>query len=496
MSSIHESRSGFPLAGVGGVLTVAGVFAFNLGYIGLYWAFLPLLGLGALLFIEVGEDFFLSLVLLAAAGTLVYAVGLFALPILVLSVGLMVPLSLVLQRRGVNTIPSTVRDDAHPGWRTLELVSLLLITLFARYAVYRSGGGRIPLQIGEFSPLVLFVLSELGGWMVFALGYGWQHRLRYGVLYTPGLDFASSLPSLLVTGVFLVSPHVAIMTLGLNTVGVAGLYLACLPVGAAHVFMRTLTLRRAEIARQNLQLQDMTRELVRNERMAAIGQISSTLSHQLLQKVGLLGLQCDLLQDSLRDPQVSPTQRLSEVGQQAGQLDEAIRDLNTTLSDLLIFSREVAVQRQSHRIAELLREVGQELQSVAAARQVELVCTGAEQDCEVFLDRIKLKQAVINLVTNAIDASPAGGRVELALSRDADRVWVAIRDQGEGIAETDLEHIFSPFFSTKETGSGLGLPFAQKIVELHQGTLRADNNAEGGATFVIELPRRRVAQTK
>lgn len=495
MAVIHEVGARVPVAGVGGVLTLAGVFAFNLGYIGLYGAFLPLLGLGALLFIEVGEDFFLSLVLLASAGTLVYAVGLFALPVLVLSVGLMVPLSLVLQGRGVNTIPSTVRDDSHPGWRTLELVSLLLLALFARYAVYRSGGGRIPLQIGEFGPLVLFVVSELSGWVVFALGYGWQHRLRYGVLYSPGLDFAASLPSLLATGVFLVSPHVAIMTLGLNTVGVAGLYLACLPVGAAHVFMRTLTRRRAEIARQNLQLQEMTRELVRNERMVAIGQISSTLSHQLLQKVGLLGLQCDLLQDSLRDTQVPSTQRLSEVGTQVEQLDDAIRDLNTTLSDLLIFSREVAVQRQSHRIAELLHEVSQELRSVAVARQVALVCTGAEQDCEVFLDRIKLKQAVINLVTNAIEASPPGGRVELALSRNADRVRVAIHDQGEGIAEANLEHIFSPFFSTKEAGSGLGLPFAQKIVELHQGTLRADNNTEGGATFVVEMPRRGVAQT-
>lgn len=475
--------------GVGGVLAVAGVFAFNLGYIGLYWAFLPLLGLGAILFIEVGEDFFLSLVLLASAGTLVYGVGLFALPVIALSVGLMVPLSLVLQGRGVDTIPSTVRDDAHPGWRTLELVSLLLIALFARYAVYRSGGGRIPLQIGEFGPLVLFVLSELSGWVVFALGYGWQHRLRYGVLYTPGLDFASSLPSLVATGVFLVSPYVAIMTLGLNTVGIAGLYLGCLPVGAAHIFMRTLTLRRAEIARQNLQLQEMTRDLLRNERMAAIGQISSTLSHQLLQKVGLLGLQCDLLQDSLRDENVSPTQRLTEVGQQAEQLDEAIRDLNATLSDLLIFSRDVAVQRESHIVAELLREVTHELQSVAAVREVELVYTGAEQNFRVSLDRIKFKQALINLVTNAIDASPPGGRVELVLSPPGERVQVAICDQGEGIVEADLEHIFLPFFSTKESGSGLGLPFAQKIIELHQGTLRAYNNAEGGATFMIEIPR-------
>ncbi len=474
--------------GVGGLLAVVGVCAFNLGYIGLYGAFLPLLGLGAVLCIEIGEDFFLSLLLLASAATLVYSVGLFALPVIVVSVGGIVPLSLVLQGRGANTVPIAIRTDPHPGWRTLEFVSLVLIAVFARYTVYRSGGGRIPLQIGEFGPLVLFVFSELSGWMVFALGYGWQHRLRYGVRYTPELDFASSLSSLLATGVFLISPYVAIMTLGLNTAGIPGLYLACLPVGAAHIFMRTVTLRRTEIARQNLQLQEMTRERLRNERMVAIGQISSTLSHQLLQKVGLLGLQCDLLQDCLHDHSLPPPERLEEGDEQAKQLDEAIRDLNTTLSDLLIFSRDVAVHREPHRLADLLREVIHELRSVATVREVALVYTGEEQHVRVSVDRIKFKQALMNLLTNAIDASPAGGRVAVSLRHREDRVQVAVRDQGEGIAEADREHLFSPFFSTKESGFGLGLSFAQKIIELHQGTLRADNAAGGGAVFVIEIP--------
>ena len=493
-SALRASSYAVPLwgtraiGGTGILFALAGIFAFNFGYISLYWAFVPLLGLGAVLYIEVGEDFFVSLMLLASTSTLVYVVGLFALPVVAVSLVIVAPIFVILQRLGLVRPPRTIRHDAHPGWRVLELLAILLIALFARYTLYRSWGGQIPLQIGEFGSLARFVVSEIGGWVVFALGYGLQHRLRYGVLYTPGLDFAASLSSLLVTGLFLVSPHVVIMTLGLNTVGITGLYLACLPVGAVHVFMRTLTLRRAEIERQNVQLQEMTQDLLRNERMVAIGQMSSTISHQILQKVGLLGLQCDVLGDSLRDKSIPVAERLSEGQEQSARLDVSIDDLNATLSDLLIFSRDVAVQVEPYSLDMLLGEILQELQSAAAAQEVELVylCEGGD---ETFpLDRIKLKQALLNVLTNAIEASPVGEQVEICLQRYDATVQVTIRDQGCGIVEADFDRVFSPFFSTKETGSGLGLPFARKIVELHGGTLRAVNNLDRGATFILTVP--------
>jgi signal transduction histidine kinase len=105
-----------------------------------------------------------------------------------------------------------------------------------------------------------------------------------------------------------------------------------------------------------------------------------------------------------------------------------------------------------------------------------------------LFDRIKLKQAVLNLLTNALEASPPGGRVEMVLRVQGECVQVAVVDQGKGIPEAALEQLFSPFFSTKEKGAGLGLTFAQKIVGLHQGRLTAGNNPTGGATFLVEIP--------
>ncbi len=489
LSAVPGPRAGGVVLGSAGLLlATVGLLAFNLGYVGLYTAFVPLLCVGTLLFVEVGEDFFLSLLLLAVTGTLVYAVGLFALPLVVGSVVMTAPIAVLLRRWGGTALPSVVSRDPRPGWRMLEFMAVLLGALGARYVLYRSGGGRLPFRIGEFESLARFVISEGGGWGVLGLGYGLQHRTRYGVLYSPQVDFAASLPSLLATGLFLVSPHVAMMTLGLNTFGVAGLYVATLPVGAAHLLMRTLTLRRAEIERQNLRLQRMNLELARGERMAAIGQMSSAISHQILQKVGLLGLHCDLLRDVLQDGTASPTALVAEARGRVEQLDATITDLNTTLSDLLIFSRDFALHLQPYSLEALLRELTEEVREVAAARQVTVQYHSAGGQTDFLLDRIKLKQALLNLLTNALEASRSPGQIRVVLGVEGERVHVAVIDQGTGIPEADLERLFSPFFSTKEKGTGLGLTFAQKIVELHGGTLTAHNNPEGGATFLVELP--------
>jgi signal transduction histidine kinase len=309
-------------------------------------------------------------------------------------------------------------------------------------------------------------------------------------LYPSGVDFAASFPAFLAAGLFLVSPHVAIMTLGHNTFGVAGLYVGALPVGAAHILMRTLTLRRVEIERQNQQLQGMNMELARNERLAAIGQMSSAISHQILQKVGVLGLQCDLLKEALRDATMSQSAIIEDASERIGQIDETITDLNATLSDLLIFSRDFVLHVDRCSLDQLLRELTLELQPVAQAYHVMVRYRNENGSGEVvmLLDRIKLKQALLNIMKNAIEASPVLGTVDVTLVRKNDTVHVVVKDYGSGVPAEAIERVFSPFYSTKEKGTGLGLTFAQKIVDLHNGRISVANDPEGGATFVVELP--------
>ena len=475
---------------VGLSLAAIGLVAFNLGYLDLYLAFIPLLCIGVLLRVEVGKDWFLSLLLFAVTSSLLYTVGLFALPLLFAGIMLSLPVALGLRLWGVDAVPQTVRDDARPVRRVLELCALLQIALLTRYIVYRSSGGKIPIQIGEFEELARFMLSEASGWAIFALGYGVQHRVRYGSLYTAGLDFAGNFPTLLITGLLLITPYVAIMTLGVNTFGIAGLYLSAVPVGAAHVLMRTLTLRRKEIERQNRRLQVMNIDMARSERMAAIGQMSSTISHQILQKIGLLGLQCDLLRDTLEDDQPQADETRGEAQQRVEQLDAAITDLNTTLSDLLVFSRDFAIHREGGSLTELVREAGHEIEEAARSRGITMQYQFDERivTARVPFDRIKLKQAILNLLTNALEASPNSGQITLGVRGMGKSVQVLVADTGTGIPQDVREQIFAPFVSTKKTGSGLGLAFTQKIIELHNGTVSAHNNSDRGATFTLEIP--------
>ena len=432
-----------------------------------------------------------------------YTVGLFALPLLLVGILISVPFAYLVRRWGMDVVPATVGDDVRPVRRVLELIALLQAALFARYLVYRSSGGQIPISLGEFETLARFVMSEASGWTVFALGYAAQHRVRYGTLYTAGLDFAGSFPTLLATGLLLITPSVAIMTLGVNAFGIPGLYLSALPVGAAHVLMRTLTRRREEIERQNVRLQRLNVDMARSERMAAIGQMSSTISHQILQKIGLLGLQCDLLRDSLNETDRPASDTPAEENgadvrgdewrddsrRRVEQLDASITDLNATLSDLLVFSREFAVHRESGSLTGLLREAGNEVGDAAHARGVSLRYEfDGRGETSFTFDHIKLKQAILNLLTNALDASTRGGTVTVSAHEADGRVRITVRDTGHGIPDEMREQIFSPFVSTKKTGSGLGLAFTQKIVELHGGTVSVRNNAGGGASFVLDLP--------
>ena len=493
----RERPESWTLAAVnaGVALPAIGLVAFNLGSLDLYGAFLPLLCLGLLLFIDPGEEVFLSLLFLTVASTLLYAVGLFALPLVVASIVLTAPLAAGVRRWRTGMMPEARREEARLLRGVFDLTAILLVALSARYVLFRSTGGHIPLQMGDAETVSRFLMSEVGGWGVFALGYGTQRRLRYGTQYSASVELGASLPALLATGLFLVSPHVAIMTLGLNAFGIGGLYVGLVPVGAAHVLVRTLSTRRRAMERQNVRLQQMNLDLARNERLAAIGQMSSAISHQILQKVGLLGLQCDLLREVLQEEGTAATSVvMTEARGRVEQLDHTLNDLNQTLSDLLIFSRDFVLHREPCSLEHLVNEVVEEMRAVATTRRVSIHyrCEGAVVPLAV--DRIKLKQALLNLLKNAVEASPVMGEVVVTLGASGQLEYVSMRDHGQGIAEADLPRLFSPFFSTKEKGTGLGLTFAQKIVELHKGHIVVNNNPDAGATFRVELPVRQEAE--
>jgi signal transduction histidine kinase len=111
-------------------------------------------------------------------------------------------------------------------------------------------------------------------------------------------------------------------------------------------------------------------------------------------------------------------------------------------------------------------------------------------DVSVVLDKLKVKQALVNVVRNAVEASPRGGTVIVRTAGRDGWAEIAVSDQGPGVREADAHAVFAPFFTTKEQGTGLGLAIAREFTEAHGGGLSVDANGGPGATFVLRFPQK------
>jgi len=154
----------------------------------------------------------------------------------------------------------------------------------------------------------------------------------------------------------------------------------------------------------------------------------------------------------------------------------------------LDFSRPMDVRLEPTQLADLLKEVLEvarpelELTKVQVAQ---LIPIGIP---EVFVDRALLKQAILNLVLNAVEAMPTGGQLQLTLSRRGDMAEITVADTGKGIPVELRQKVFQLFFTTRPGGSGIGLASTFRIVQLHNGSINFTSEVGHGTTFRIELP--------
>lgn len=250
---------------------------------------------------------------------------------------------------------------------------------------------------------------------------------------------------------------------GLRTL-VVGLAAAALFVAFALVFVRAQRQRAA-----------LERRLERERRLAVLGEMSAVLAHEIRNPLTSLKGHAQLLAEALPGE-----------GAERAKVERVVREarrLETLTTDLLDFVRSGEVRREEASPAELLR---------AAAEEV-----GAER-FEVRLERAparwsfdphRLRQALVNVLRNAAQASPEGERTTVEAAERDGRLAIEVRDRGPGIPAGEEERIFEPFHTTRVRGTGLGLAVARRIVSLHGGTISARNGADGGAVFTIEVPR-------
>ena len=228
------------------------------------------------------------------------------------------------------------------------------------------------------------------------------------------------------------------------------------------------------------ELESTQKALLKTERLASMGQLSAGVAHELNNPLGTILLYSHMVKKELKDAQHQEDLQLI--------VNEAVR-CKDIVRGLLDFARKSRVTKAPAKLDDILHEV-QEITKVKAQEAGVTVTAEIIGELPLMLiDRVQIRQALVNLVNNAIDATPPGGNVSLRGSNGTN-VKLIVADTGSGIAPEHLSKVFTPFFSTKESGkgTGLGLAITYGVVKMHSGDITVDSEPGKGTTFTISLP--------
>ncbi|OVE81253.1 hypothetical protein BVY04_03680 [bacterium M21] len=229
------------------------------------------------------------------------------------------------------------------------------------------------------------------------------------------------------------------------------------------------------------QLEQTRQQLVQAETLAAIGELSASLVHEM------------------RNPLNTVQMNLQALGAQA-ELDDRYRELyelalrqtnrlHHMLNELLNYGAKLELKRTDADLVALLGDVVQQFELRAEENDVKFMVSTKASPLTVHVDVEQMYRAIGNLIDNALAMSPAASTISITIEDITESTRITIADQGPGVQPALMEKIFLPMFTTREDGSGLGLPLVRKIAQLHGGTITVTSPPSGGASFQLMLPK-------
>jgi signal transduction histidine kinase len=342
-----------------------------------------------------------------------------------------------------------------------------------RIAVVRAAGAVAP-----GLPLVVVVpLGEalVNAWLWALPVPGRMSPRRSWVRFAAALGF-----DMLVVSELLQILMVSFLLLAYERAGATGFVVASVSTLVLHAILKRLNDTRVESDRRRRELVEMREALDRRERMAAIGETASSVFHQVARHHGAIGMFAHLLARETSPDAVQTMRAYAE------RISTSVEEANRVIDELLRFGQDRVLNLYPQSLTALIEECLAECRPRAEARRVGLTAH-AETDAIVVLDKHKVKQALGNLLDNAIEATPPGTRVEVSTTLGPASVRLSVRDFGPGVAEDIRPRLFTPFCTTKLEGIGLGLALAKELVEAHGGSI-AWTAADPGTVFTLSLP--------
>jgi PAS domain S-box-containing protein len=224
----------------------------------------------------------------------------------------------------------------------------------------------------------------------------------------------------------------------------------------------------------------MEEELLRSERLAVLGKMAAHISHEIKNPLMLIG---GFARQVLKDAAQNPEKNLEKLR----IIVDEVKRLEDFLVEVGSYAKFSEPQKRPGDLNALIQETCQRLEPSLQERNVELVLKLYPDLPEMQFDPGHIRQVLLNIAKNGIEAMDVGGTLTITTGRQAGRVFVEIRDTGSGIPQEILEKIFQPFFSSKPKGSGLGLAISQKIIEAHQGEIIIESEPQKGTRVILSL---------
>ncbi len=241
--------------------------------------------------------------------------------------------------------------------------------------------------------------------------------------------------------------------------------------------------RNRQLAEMYDRLQAAQQQLAQSEKLAAVGQLAAGIVHDVKNPLGAIkGMAEEMLEDAAAG---------------SGQADalQTIRDnagrANSIVTDLLVFARQSTPTMQHRDLRESVEGALRLTGFLLRKGRVEVEKDLPEREAMAVFDPQQIQQVLINLIQNAVQAMPSGGKLHVGLDSADDHLVLTVRDSGIGIPPENLPRIFDPFFTTKPEGqgTGMGLSVSYGIIHRHHGQIEVDSRVGAGSTFTVRLPK-------
>ncbi len=229
-----------------------------------------------------------------------------------------------------------------------------------------------------------------------------------------------------------------------------------------------------------LEKENLEDQLRRSEHLIALGRLATGVAHELRNPIGIIKTLVELMKEEYS--------QVSGIDEFTRAIDEQVDRQNLVIQELLDFGRPTKVSTRECSVNDLLNGVLSFSKAVLRKQKIKVHLNLQESMPTILADSEKLKQVFVNLIVNAAEAMPKGGKLQITTSYSDSHLVLLFTDTGEGIPQEEISRIFDPFYTTKKTGTGLGLSISYQYIKLHQGTMEVESTPGQGTSFTIKLP--------